>query len=862
MTGTVFLCCTDGRRAALQRQPSLNGIDYLEVADLEPGDLDAAEAAVFAALPLAQRPRLLWQRKLTVAFVNPLLPEHVARLTAATIRIEGGERPDTRHISVAVLSSTADSIVLRAGASGDFSTYRLRIVTSDAEWDPPEEFDPVLAVVDFSFKVDCPTEFDCAAPRVCPPAEPPRLDLDYLARDYASFRRLMLDRIAALSPEWRERHAADFGVTLVELVAYVADYLAYRQDAIATEAYLGTARSRVSVRRHAKLVDYPMHDGCNARVWVQVTLADEAPSGGIVLPGPDQVTGTPTRFFTRSSASRTLDPVAGDELLRDEQPEVFEPLLQPGEAPPRLYRAHNELAFYTWGASDCCLPKGATRATLAGRIDTLRPGDVLVLEEIVGPRTGNPGDADPAHRHAVRLTAVSASADPLGGEFLDPPTSDPVEVTSIEWGRADALPFALCITATVTREGDVRDQIVASVARGNIVLADHGRTVFETFAEAVPRAQLARVAGSAGPCRGEDPEPIPARYVPELGATPVTYAAPYAPARSAAAAMRWAVGDVLPAVSLATVPATEVWTVRRDLLSSDARDTGFVVETESDGTARLRFGDGVNGQRPVADTVFRATYRVGNGTRGNVGADAIAHIATTAAGIDHVRNPLPARGGVDPEHVENVRRFAPVAFRTQERAVTADDYARMTERHPQIQQAAATMRWTGSWRTVFVTVDPFERDDSDERFDPDLTAHLERYRMAGHDLRIDTPRYVPLEIEMQVCAKREYFRSDVQRALLEVFSSRMRPDGRRGLFHPDSFTFGQPVYLSRLYAAAYEVDGVESVTVVKFGRQGAVDPKPLAEGRIRFGRLEIARLENNPTVPDRGVFRLRMAGGK
>jgi hypothetical protein len=58
------------------------------------------------------------------------------------------------------------------------------------------------------------------------------------------------------------------------------------------------------------------------------------------------------------------------------------------------------------------------------------------------------------------------------------------------------------------------------------------------------------------------------------------------------------------------------------------------------------------------------------------------------------------------------------------------------------------------------------------------------------------------------------------------------------------------------------VDGVESVTVVKFGRQGAADPKPLAEGRISFGRLEIARLENDPSVPDRGVFRLRMAGGK
>src|SRR5205085_10852623 len=114
--------------------------------------------------------------------------------------------------------------------------------------DPPSTFDPLLAAVDFSFRADCPSDFDCVTPCECAPAEAPRIDVDYLARDYATFRRLMLDRIAALSPDWQERHAADPGITLVELVAYVADYLAYRQDAVAAEAYLGTARKRLSVR--------------------------------------------------------------------------------------------------------------------------------------------------------------------------------------------------------------------------------------------------------------------------------------------------------------------------------------------------------------------------------------------------------------------------------------------------------------------------------------------------------------------------------------------------------------------------------------------------------------------------------------
>ena len=186
----------------------------------------------------------------------------------------------------------------------------------------------------------------------------------------------------------------------------------------------------------------------------------------------------------------------------------------------------------------------------------------------------------------------------------------------------------------------------------------------------------------------------------------------------------------------------------------------------------------------------------------------------------------------------------------------------MATRHPQVQDAAASFRWTGSWRTVFVTVDPLSAKDPAKEFAPLLTDHLEAYRMAGHDLAIDTPSYVPLEIEMQVCAKREYFRADVKQALAQLFSSRQLPDGRRGVFHPDNFTFGQAVYLSTLYAAALSVEGIDSVLVTTFQRQGKPDPIPLRDGKLEFARLEIAQLDNDPSFPERGIFRLAVAGGK
>ena len=84
----------------------------------------------------------------------------------------------------------------------------------------------------------------------------------------------MLDRLNQLVPSWGGTSEADIGVALAELIAYVGDQLSYQQDAVATEAYLETARSRISLRRHARLVDYHVHDGCNARAWMQTPGVD------------------------------------------------------------------------------------------------------------------------------------------------------------------------------------------------------------------------------------------------------------------------------------------------------------------------------------------------------------------------------------------------------------------------------------------------------------------------------------------------------------------------------------------------------------------------------------------------------------
>ncbi len=319
-----------------------------------------------------------------------------------------------------------------------------------------------------------------------------------------------------------------------------------------------------------------------------------------------------------------------------------------------------------------------------------------------------------------------------------------------------------------------------------------------------------------------------------------------------------------PAVALegTLLGANEPWTPEVDLLASDGDAAQFVVEVEHDGSATLRFGDDVHGRRPEVGTSFEATYRVGNGTSGNVGAGAIAHVATLNGAILGATNPLPASGGADPEPADAVRRDAPEAYLVQQRAVTPEDYARVSERDPHIQRAAATFRWTGSWHTVFVTADRVGGLPVDDELETELRRHLEPFRMAGYDLEVDGPRFVPLDVELHLCVQPEYFRAHVKAAVLDVLSSRARADGTFGFFHPDRFTFGAPVYLSAIVAAAQGVPGVESVIPKVFQRQRDNATSALDSGVLSMSRLEIARLDDDPSFPDRGVLVLTAGGGK
>ncbi len=609
-------------------------------------------------------------------------------------------------------------------------------------------------------------------------------EIDYLAKDFASFRQLMLDQIALLIPDWQERHPADLGNALVEILAYAADYLSYTQDAIATEAYLGTARLRRSVRRHTRLLDYNLHNGCNARTWVHIALQPGAsdrrlPKGTLLLAG-----------FDGHGRSMVTPGELAAIMAQDSPVQVFITMHD-----VQLSGAQPEIAFYVQDRADVLLRCGAVSARLADSLDQrtgkrvlddLKVGDVLIFEQRLDPQSGLSAGVDPGHRHAVRLTRIERTslARWRSEKALASGAVPALPPVGIHWDQTDALPFDLPVgayrSAALGTGGAGRE---LSVALRNIVLVDHGAWVGPEMLPAV-------IAG--------------ARYRPPLAHRNVTYTTVYnhdrACSQPASAVTAQHPYDTQAAVELTeqrtlVLPESEEhppllrmsqstaggarfeslhrWVQRRDLLSSDRTARTFVVETEDDGRAYLRFGYGGAGKGLSAGDTLVAAYRVGNGSHGNVGRHAIAHLvaddrnSAIADLIQEVRNPLPVTSGVEPESIETARLSAPRAFRTPLSCVSPEDYAAQALQLPNggVRQARARIEHTGSWQTVFVYVQRQQGRPLDAAFRQQLLAWLQQRAMSGYEVALRPARTVALDLHLRVWAAPHRFKNAVRQAV-------------------------------------------------------------------------------------------------
>lgn len=728
------------------------------------------------------------------------------------------------------------SLLLTVGPIGDYSTY-----TIELNYDP-NRIDPFFARQPFKFRPGCFTN-DCSPEWTPGRAALPSPAIDYLAKDYASFRHVLLAAMAQRVPGWQPTSEADLDQVLIDLFAAAGDELSDYQDRVMNEAYLGSARSRVSVARHARLVDYQVHQGNQASTWIAVILADTTAPFLLsqelkVWAGHPDAPGEWIVFATR-------------QLVPASIPFLLEPLL-------------NELRLHTWSHSIPALRAGSTRADLVSAVsgaaqaeaerlrDLVNKGSVrwLLVEEKLNPLTGRSAGHDPRKRQLLRLLRDAvALRDPLTDTW----------VTRVNWDSRDALRSAYSFTTTCPT-GRIEN---VSLFHANLLPVHQGRPVVANFYE--PGTEILALDTETEVHRHFERwslygEPRGVRCA--LTFAPLAYL-PTPPNGEVAPLSTAQVEVVIEGVG-------NFWDEVSSLVhSDDSAEEGdhFVVETDEHQRSTLRFGNGINGRLLPEDTRIRCSYQQGNGAAGNVGADAIVYFepltGSLGDAIVRVWNPFDVTDGRDPEPIEKVLRKAPEAYRARQlRAITLADYIARAEEVPGVSRAVARYAWTGSWRTVRVVIDPENSIELDPVLRQAVADHLEAVRLIGEDIELRPPRFVPLDIEINVCIQPDFWPQDLRFVLEQEFSDGWTPDGRRGFFHPDEWTFGQALHRSQIAGRVHAVTGVEHLVSIAMKRRNNPAPAALNVEQLTMAFDEIVLVQNDPDHLEHGSIRFILQGGR
>lgn len=803
------------------------------------------------------------QTQLDVHFHTQSSPPVLDGITAEDVEIyQTQQGPGQGVIPIASVNWSGDDtlLIIETEYPGGFENYTLHL--DDARVDL--QYNDYV----FSFKANCPSDLDCK-PRApyCPEEEEVDFPVNYLARDFWSFRQALLDFATQRYPDWQDRLEADAGMMLLEIMSAMGDDASYIQDRYAREAYLETASQRRSLKHHAQLMDYRIGDGLAAFTWIDVNT------------GGDGHFDAGTLVYAEAESSRRVEFEIGrniDEILAVKS--YF------------VRNALNALDPHCWDEDEVCLPIGSTEVSVDGHVGALIDGlmetdEDGVLFKSVLLTTDPVNKGIPARNIIVDIIDTFETTDPL--------TS--TNITRLTWRENQALVYQLDIEALQVHANIL--PVIAGRLHEDVFVIGLDTEDPELIAiepDSVARSQLSRAIERQGASYRDvnehnvettrfmfsllDSEETPLCWQGEEQ-TQATPDVRLFHANWNNAAQEWQ----------ALNGANDTWDYVYSFISgyssqeedrhfalehghfrpviSFHRDGQIITHTDymDDKGFTIRFGETGFGKTPSQGTIFKVFYRLGNGTAANVATNTLeffeADLPNFIPPNTTITNPLAVTSGEDPETVEQIRHLVPQAYQSETyRAVRAEDYAEAAERLEWVQRAGAKARYTGAWTSMFVTVDPSGATSiNDEKLEA-LEQQMDRFRQAGRQVYTSEPDFADIDLKITICVEPYAYRGEVKERVLKLLLGDPST-ATNGFFHPDNFTFGTPLYRAQLEATIHEAEGVRAVTSIYIRRRGYFGWRLLDGLYHPIGVDEVIRLENDLDYPERGTLNLYTVGG-
>ena len=145
-------------------------------------------------------------------------------------------------------------------------------------------------------------------------------------------------------------------------------------------------------------------------------------------------------------------------------------------------------------------------------------------------------------------------------------------------------------------------------------------------------------------------------------------------------------------------------------IDTTSTDGVFSITLNSDDTSTITFGNGVYGKIPTVNAAIAITYRRSRGSAGNVDANTITEFESLTNtlgppydGIVITPNVNKASGGTNSESINSLQLNIPASFRSQDRAVSIQDYRDLTLRVPGIVKSTANVVTGATAKTGYIT---------------------------------------------------------------------------------------------------------------------------------------------------------------
>lgn len=685
------------------------------------------------------------------------------------------------------------------------------------------------------------------------------MGLDVPDLDDRTFEDLLTDvrkRIPVHSESWTDHNASDPGITMLEMLAWVAESDIYELDRVAERHVL----------KYLRLLGVRPHPPRPATASVAVSLRPTAAAAahGSTLPEGTRLSvddaGTSRTFETTQSVVLAAADVAA---VVSETPSGRVDHSNANESPG--------LHFLPFG------PDAAENSAMYLGFDTDPFADGSRLDLFVDfhdenlPDPAEHGDEESPFEPSVRVvwehcTDYDAFYDPtvwqpVNGPDADAGGSSPAEFRDetdhLYGGGRVTIPEPAGWTGASHGLFDVDDELVWLRAR----LATAGHEIppqVDTVETGVVRAVHGRRYRDERLLRLRDGMTADTARRTDVDAGTTTaqpnqeFAIPRAPVL-AADDSRTRAGDT---EDLQVTVGGVEWEQVEDFDASGPDHRAYVVDHER---GVVRFGDGVRGEVPKPGQPVRLTwYDHGGGSAGNVAADAdwrVADDQPSSWPTDVVPDDLavrprgPAAGGTDAEATDAALARLKSDLRTPYRAVTAEDYRYLATHTPGLRVGRAAVHVEGRAADdecarhghVTVTVvphSPRDRPEASQGFKRAVETHLGRHRLLTDELAVVTPLYVPVTIEAVVMVEDGHALGATTDSVETALDGFLDPLSG---FDGDGWPFGRPVYRSEVYETVEDVDGVDCVADVELS---AREPGSRIDAGIGVPQTALVYLDN------------------